>query len=114
MRTYEFEDEFEDDFEYEFEDEGEAILRIEHLLGNGASAVFYLDPNDGKTVSSWIRDNIGEALNSRNGCPVFSEVAGWAEMNAGYDGLEYTFEDYPDINDEEWKITLWNLDDDAL
>lgn len=90
-----------------------AVLRIEHRRERG-SDFYFLDPSDEKTVAGWIYDNLGEAINSQNGCPIFSEVAGWAFINAGYDGLEYTLEDYPDINGDEWSITLWNLSEDEF
>ena len=81
------------------------ILIITHNIKDITEEIIF-SATDEDTISEWIANNIGEQINEINGCPIFMEISSWADLNAGVDGLKYTLENYPGINDSEWTIKL--------
>lgn len=83
------------------------ILQIKHYTENRADTTI-LNAMDEDYVSNWIIKNIGEQLHRLNGCPIYMELSGLANIYAGADYEEYSLDNYPDINASEWEITLLN------
>ncbi len=82
----------------------ECVLCITHITENENTCHIF-DRLDEDKISDFIAKNIGEQINSLNGCPIYMEVAGWAYNYCGTHGDEYSLDPY-DVDEDEWKIEI--------